>query len=170
MSNAYSVLTLALAFCGCSWVAKGVPGRAWHAYVGMPGLQVAKKFKHEPAIFFPHDLDFRGRAYPMHPHLNHMGPDVCRGLLWLAEAKPLGEHGFYWLLVQVSLPLGVKDSGFVFRALIIAQLPETKQRSDYSSALWMCFSTCTKLCHVWTSSAERGSVTAGAARSWLCAW
>ena len=66
------------------------------------GFQVAQKFKQEPAIFFPHDLDFRGRAYPMHPHLNHMGPDVCRGLLCFAEAKPLGEQGFNWLLVQVS--------------------------------------------------------------------
>ena len=51
-------------------------------------------------MFFPHDLDFRGRAYPMHPHLNHMGPDFCRGLLCFAEAKPLGPNGLDWLFVQ----------------------------------------------------------------------
>ena len=62
-------------------------------------------------MFFPHDLDFRGRAYPMHPHLNHMGPDICRGLLCFAEAKPLGLRGIDWLFVQVRplLSWGVRS-------------------------------------------------------------
>jgi DNA-directed RNA polymerase len=28
--------------------------------------------------YFPHNLDFRGRAYPIPPHLNHMGSDMSR--------------------------------------------------------------------------------------------
>eukprot|EP00961_Rhodomonas_salina_P118328 1592539-Rhodomonas_salina.1 len=34
-------------------------------------------------FYFAHNLDFRGRAYPIPPHLNHLGSDICRGLLKL---------------------------------------------------------------------------------------
>ncbi len=67
-------------------------------------LQVANEFKDELRFYFPHNLDFRGRAYPLHPHLNHMGPDVCRGLLTFAEARPLGPDGIGWLYVLVRPP------------------------------------------------------------------
>lgn len=60
----------------------------------------------EPAIYFPHSMDFRGRAYPMHPHLNHLGDDVSRGLLQFADAKPLGPNGLLWLKVSVSVGQG----------------------------------------------------------------
>jgi hypothetical protein len=33
---------------------------------------VAEKFKGE-TFYFPHNLDFRGRAYPVPPNLNHLG-------------------------------------------------------------------------------------------------
>ncbi len=56
-------------------------------------------------MYFPHNLDFRGRAYPMHPHLNHLGGDVNRGLLQFADAKPLGPSGLKWLKVSVSAAL-----------------------------------------------------------------
>jgi DNA-directed RNA polymerase len=63
--------------------------------------QIAKEFRDEQALYFPHNLDFRGRAYPMHGNLNHLGSDVSRGILQFAEARPLGERGLYWLHVQV---------------------------------------------------------------------
>lgn len=65
-------------------------------------LAVAREFRDEPAFYFPHNVDFRGRAYPMHPHLNHLGADICRGLLSFAQAKPLGDVGLYWLKVSVA--------------------------------------------------------------------
>lgn len=65
-------------------------------------VQVAETYKDEPGMWFPHTLDFRGRAYPMPPHLNHMGPDSSRGVMRLAEGRALGEHGLDWLYVQAS--------------------------------------------------------------------
>lgn len=65
-------------------------------------LAVAREFASEPRFYYPHNVDFRGRAYPMHPHLNHLGSDLCRGLLRFAEAKPLGERGLQWLYVQAA--------------------------------------------------------------------
>ena len=65
-------------------------------------VQVAEDYVHEDAFYFPHNLDFRGRAYPMHPNLNHLGADLSRGLLQFADAKPLGPDGLRWLEISVS--------------------------------------------------------------------
>jgi DNA-directed RNA polymerase len=35
----------------------------------------------DDVIYFPYNFDFRGRAYPIPPHLNHMGSDIARALL-----------------------------------------------------------------------------------------
>ena len=36
-------------------------------------LHVAITMKDFDVFYFPHNLDFRGRAYPVPPHLNHLG-------------------------------------------------------------------------------------------------
>jgi len=64
--------------------------------------RVAGNFKECDEIYFPHSMDFRGRAYPLHPHLNHLGSDVCRGILQFAKAKALGPGGLNWLYIQVA--------------------------------------------------------------------
>jgi DNA-directed RNA polymerase len=53
-------------------------------------LNVARSFRDISKIYFPHNIDFRGRLYPIPPHLNHMGADISRGLLLFAEGKKLG--------------------------------------------------------------------------------
>ena len=65
-------------------------------------LDVARELRNAPRFFYPHNLDFRGRAYPMHPYLNHMGDDVSRGLMTFAEARPLGPRGLDWMLAHVT--------------------------------------------------------------------
>ncbi|KAG9439655.1 hypothetical protein H6P81_019820 [Aristolochia fimbriata] len=65
-------------------------------------LAVARKMKDEEGFFYPHNLDFRGRAYPMHPYLNHLGSDVCRGILEFAEGRPIGKSGLHWLKIHVA--------------------------------------------------------------------
>ncbi|KAF8389877.1 hypothetical protein HHK36_024395 [Tetracentron sinense] len=65
-------------------------------------LAVARKLKDEDGFFYPHNVDFRGRAYPMHPHLNHLGSDLCRGILEFAEGRPLGKSGLRWLKIHVA--------------------------------------------------------------------
>ncbi|CAL0308037.1 unnamed protein product [Lupinus luteus] len=65
-------------------------------------LAVARKMKDEEGFYYPHNLDFRGRAYPMHPYLNHLGSDLCRGILEFAEGRPLGNSGLRWLKVHLA--------------------------------------------------------------------
>jgi len=69
-------------------------------------LEVAKEHVRDGAIYFPHNMDFRGRVYPLPPHLNHMGNDMSRGLLLFARAAPLGGDGLYWLKVHLANLMG----------------------------------------------------------------
>ncbi|PON58052.1 DNA-directed RNA polymerase, phage-type [Parasponia andersonii] len=65
-------------------------------------LAVARKMKDEEGFYYPHNVDFRGRAYPMHPYLNHLGSDLCRGILEFAEGRPLGKSGLCWLKIHLA--------------------------------------------------------------------
>ncbi|KAG2238777.1 hypothetical protein Bca52824_091948 [Brassica carinata] len=65
-------------------------------------LSVARKMKDEEGFYYPHHVDFRGRAYPMPPHLNHLGSDLCRGVLEFAEGRPLGSPGLRWLKIHLA--------------------------------------------------------------------
>lgn len=58
-------------------------------------------------FYLPHNLDFRGRAYPLSPHLNHLGNDVSRSLLLFWEGKKLGPRGLQWLKIHLANLFGV---------------------------------------------------------------
>ncbi|KAI3397377.1 hypothetical protein diail_10827 [Diaporthe ilicicola] len=64
-------------------------------------LEIARAYR-DQEFFFPHNVDFRGRAYPIPPYLNHMGADHVRGLLRFSKGKELGERGLMWLKVHLS--------------------------------------------------------------------
>jgi DNA-directed RNA polymerase len=68
-------------------------------------LEIARSLLNE-TLYFPHNLDFRGRAYPISPYLNHMGADNVRALLTFAEGKPLGATGLRWLKIHLATVAG----------------------------------------------------------------
>lgn len=74
-------------------------------------LEVARAYLNEK-FFFPHNVDFRGRAYPIPPYLNHMGADNCRGLLLFGKGKELGESGLAWLKVHLANVFGYDKASF----------------------------------------------------------
>ncbi|KAF9405610.1 DNA-directed RNA polymerase [Podila epigama] len=78
-------------------------------------VEIARSFADEP-MFFPHNLDFRGRAYPIPPLFNHLGNDLCRGLLQFDEAKPLGPKGFTWLKIHLANLAGFDKHSLSARA------------------------------------------------------
>ena len=65
-------------------------------------IHMARDLSQLSEFYYPHSMDFRGRAYPMHPHLQHMGGDVARGMLSFKRAKPLGERGLRWLKIHLA--------------------------------------------------------------------
>ncbi|KAJ3359002.1 DNA-directed RNA polymerase [Allomyces javanicus] len=77
-------------------------------------VEVARTFLGEN-LYFPHNIDFRGRAYPMPVHLNHISSDLCRGLLTFAERRPLGARGWFWLKVHMASLHGYDKQSFTAR-------------------------------------------------------
>lgn len=70
-------------------------------------MSILKKFKDDPAIWFPHNLDFRGRIYPVTNFLSPQGDDRSKGVLMFAQGKPVGPNGGDWLALHGANCLGV---------------------------------------------------------------
>ncbi|KAH9986955.1 DNA/RNA polymerase [Russula vinacea] len=118
-------------------------------------IEIARAFLGD-TFYFPHNLDFRGRAYPLPPHLNHMGDDLSRGLLLFGEAKPLGERGLRWLKIHLSNLYGYDKATFDERVEFVhknlddifdsAENPingrKWWQKADDP---WQCLATCMEL-------------------------
>lgn len=64
-------------------------------------LSAADDLRNDPEIYFPHQLDFRGRAYAIPIALNPQGPDHSRALLSLAKGDPIDTpRAAGWLAIQ----------------------------------------------------------------------
>ena len=72
-------------------------------------ISLAKKFQSEEAIYFPHQLDFRGRAYPVPMFLNPQGVEFARALLEFSEGKKMGlnDQSARWLAIHVANQYGM---------------------------------------------------------------
>lgn len=69
-------------------------------------VEIARAFLKEK-FYFPHNMDFRGRAYPLPSHFHHLGNDLTRGLLLFHEGRELGERGLAWLKIHMANLCGV---------------------------------------------------------------
>lgn len=78
-------------------------------------LEIARAYIGE-TFYLPHNLDFRGRAYPLPPYFNQMGSDMCRGLLLFSEGRELGERGLRWLKIHLANVFGFDKASFDERA------------------------------------------------------
>ncbi len=74
-------------------------------------LSIVNKVRDEDAVWFPHNLDFRGRVYPVTNYLHPQGDDLCKGLLQFAEGKALGRDGVAYLLLHGASSLGKTPAG-----------------------------------------------------------
>lgn len=62
---------------------------------------VATKVEDFPAIFFPHNMDFRGRIYPIPAGLNPQGPDYAKALLSYADGVTMRtDEATAWLAIH----------------------------------------------------------------------
>ena len=63
-------------------------------------IAIANAFKDHERITMPHNLDSRGRAYPLPVFLNPQGPDATKSLLEFSEGKPIDtEDALNWLCI-----------------------------------------------------------------------
>lgn len=80
-------------------------------------LSLANHFRNRP-FWLPHNLDFRGRTYPISPHLTHLSSDLTRSMLMFHQKKPLGENGLNWLKLHCINLTGLKKRESVEDRLI----------------------------------------------------
>jgi DNA-directed RNA polymerase len=78
-------------------------------------MEIAKAYLDE-TFYLPHNVDFRGRAYPIPPYLNQMGADNARGLLLFDRGRELGEDGLRWLKIHLSNVYGYDKASLSDRA------------------------------------------------------
>ncbi|KAJ3514954.1 hypothetical protein NLJ89_g2072 [Agrocybe chaxingu] len=118
-------------------------------------IEIARAFLAD-TIYLPHNLDFRGRAYPIPPHLNHIGDDLSRALLKFEVAKPLGERGFRWLKIHLANLYGYDKANFDERVQWVEDHVEDIIESATNPLTgsgwwkkaddpWQCLATCIEL-------------------------
>ena len=115
-------------------------------------LEIARAFK-DQTFYFPHNMDFRGRAYPLPTYLNHMGADHTRGLLRFAVGRELGENGLKWLKVHLANVFGFDKASLKEReAFTTENLPHIYESANnplkgsrwwlQAEDPWQCLAAC----------------------------
>jgi DNA-directed RNA polymerase, mitochondrial len=118
-------------------------------------MQIAEKFQ-DDAIYFPWNLDFRGRAYPIPQNLSHLGSDLCRGLLKFSVGKALGKDGLFWLKVHLANLYGNNKISLKARAQWVDDhLPEVYESANnpldgkrwwvHADEPFQCLATCMEI-------------------------
>ncbi|OAA38808.1 DNA-directed RNA polymerase [Metarhizium rileyi] len=103
-------------------------------------LEIARAFRNQ-TMYFPHNVDYRGRAYPMPTYLNHMGADHTRAILKFARGRELGERGLRWLKIHLANLYGLDKSNFDEREAFtndnIANIIESATNPLNGSRWWL---------------------------------
>lgn len=102
-------------------------------------IELSKAFCGEK-MYFPHTLDFRGRAYPINVYLNQLGNDLSRGLIQFWEGKPLGNKGFTWLKIHLANCFGMSkktfDERIEFAEASVSKILEDCENPLKANAFW----------------------------------
>lgn len=115
-------------------------------------LALADRFRDEPRIYFPHQMDFRGRLYPT-SILSPQGSDMTKALLTFADGKPIGDAvAAGWLMIHGANSWGADKLPLVDRiawveeneAMILrcAEAPLENQEWTEADAPWAFLAFC----------------------------
>lgn len=78
-------------------------------------LRMAEEFKDYERIYFPCNMDFRGRVYPI-PSFSFQGDDVAKSLILFADVPPCTtEESYKWFLVEGANLAGVDKVSYADR-------------------------------------------------------
>ena len=124
-------------------------------------LALANLYRDYEKIYFPHNLDFRGRVYPL-TTLSPQGNDFIKSLIEFADGAPLGETGATWLALQGANCYGLDKKPFEERLawvydnseliVSIAKDPLTDLRWTDTDSPWEFLA----FCFEWSDYLEKG--------------
>lgn len=76
-------------------------------------LGTAKKFSKYAKIYFPWNMDYRGRLYPISTELSPQGDDIQKAMLLFAEPSPcLDEKAKDWFIIEGANRAGIDKVSF----------------------------------------------------------
>jgi len=81
-------------------------------------IWLADKYGTTP-MYFPQELDFRGRVYPKPVFLNNQGSDWQRSILTFANGKPVDDNAMSWLAMHGANMWGLDKVSFEERIKFI---------------------------------------------------
>lgn len=89
--------------------AKGIV--AWEKSMGTYNatkrvISSAQEMRDHEKFYYPHNLDFRTRIYPIPTDLNPQSSDLAKGLIQFARGTRLGPDGVFWLGVMTATHFG----------------------------------------------------------------
>lgn len=126
-------------------------------------ITIAKQYRNFKAIYFPHNLDSRGRAYPLPAFLNPQGPDATKSLLEFSQGKPItDESQAGWLAIAGANSYGNDKVSLVERIkwvednhdmiMSIAADPKADLRWTEASEPWQFL----RFCFEWSDLFQHG--------------
>lgn len=83
-------------------------------------LSLAEHFRNRD-FWLPLNLDFRGRAYSLPPHLSHLSGDLGRSLMKFSKKKKLGVDGLTWLKLHCINLTGLKKRDPIRERILFAE-------------------------------------------------
>ena len=93
-------------------------------------LETAGKYRDETAIWFAHNLDWRGRVYPLSSYLSPQGEELHHALLEFAEGLPLEtDEAVEWLAIHGAGCWGYDKVAFADRVAWVAEHEEQIRQS-----------------------------------------
>lgn len=104
-------------------------------------IATASRFVDEEAIYFPYQLDFRGRVYAIPSFLSPQGNDLAKGLLRFGEGKPIATgEAAGWLAVHGANCYGYDKAALADRIQWVLDNEETILRvatHPHEETFWM---------------------------------
>lgn len=104
-------------------------------------IAISRQFRNFKQIYFPHNLDTRGRAYPLPAFLNPQGPDYVKSLLEFSAGKPIeNEEQAAWLAIAGANAYGKDKIGLQERVDWVQDNDElifSVARNPYNDLRWM---------------------------------
>lgn len=102
-------------------------------------LSIAEKFAEYDAIYFPHQLDFRGRMYAVSQYLTPQGPDNAKALIEFSISRPLSDPAAVeWFTIHGANTFGFDKVSFEDRIAWVTEHEEDILRTaaDPYAHLW----------------------------------
>ena len=84
-------------------------------------MRIAEQFKGYDKIWFPYQMDFRGRVYPIPVLLQPQGSDLAKGLLRFANGKRVDKSSIRWLQIHGANVYGYDKASYNDRVQWVLQ-------------------------------------------------